>query len=63
MGRVLVYDIQGWITLILGGLLALITLFSSYSNVHIPFIGVASGNLIAPLASEAFRGALLTSTW
>ena len=39
MGRVFLFDIQGWITLILGGLLALITLFSSYSHVHIPFIG------------------------
>jgi len=27
VGRVFLYDIQGWITLILGGLLALITLF------------------------------------
>jgi hypothetical protein len=35
----LVLDIQGWITLILGGLLALITLFSSYSYVQIPFAG------------------------
>jgi hypothetical protein len=26
--RVLLFDIQGWITLVLGGLLALITLFS-----------------------------------
>jgi len=33
------FDIQGWITLLLGGLLALITLFSSYSHVHIPFLG------------------------
>jgi hypothetical protein len=29
LGRVLVFDIQGWITLFIGGLLALITLFSS----------------------------------
>ena len=36
MGRVLLYDIQGWITLLLGGLLALITLFTSYSHVHPP---------------------------
>ncbi len=39
LGRVLVFDIQGWITLILGGLPALITLFSSYSHVHVPFAG------------------------
>ena len=38
------FDIQGWITLILGGLLALITLFSSYSHVHIPFIGAVALN-------------------
>lgn len=42
MGRVLVFDIQGWITLLIGGLLALITLFSSYSHVSIPFAGAAS---------------------
>jgi hypothetical protein len=29
LGRVLVFGIQGWITLFIGGLLALITLFSS----------------------------------
>jgi hypothetical protein len=34
VGRVWLFDIQGWITLFLGGLLALITLFSSYSHVH-----------------------------
>ena len=39
MGRVLLFDIQGWITLVLGGLLALITLFASYSHVHLPFLG------------------------
>ena len=39
MGRVCFFDIQGWITLILGGLLALITLFMSYSHVHLPFLG------------------------
>jgi hypothetical protein len=44
VGRVLLFDIQGWITLILGGLLALITLFSSYSHVHIPFIGAVALN-------------------
>ncbi len=38
----MIYDIQGWITLILGGLLALITLFSSYSHVHIPFAGTVA---------------------
>ena len=44
MGRVFLFDIQGWITLILGGLLALITLVSSYSHVHIPFIGAVAFN-------------------
>ena len=44
VGRVFLSDIQGWITLILGGLLALITLFSSYSHVHIPFIGAVALN-------------------
>ena len=36
------FDIQGWITLLLGGLLALITLFSSYSHVHISFLGAVA---------------------
>jgi hypothetical protein len=44
VGRVFLFDIQGWITLILGGLLALITLFSSYSHVRIPFIGAVALN-------------------
>ncbi len=30
---------EGRVTLVLGGLLALITLFTSYSHVHIPFLG------------------------
>ncbi len=38
------FDIQGWIALILGGLLALIPLFTSYSQVHIPFIGAIALN-------------------
>jgi len=38
----LLFDIQGWITLFLGGLLALITLFTSYSHVHILFIGAVA---------------------
>ena len=42
VGRVFLFDIQGWITLLLGGLLALITLFSSYSHVHIPFLGAVA---------------------
>ncbi len=63
MGRVLLFDIQGWITLILGGLLAVITLFSSYSHVHIPFIGAVALNqqigvlllaaLVPPLVGDA----------
>jgi len=44
VGRVVLFDIQGLTTLVLGGLLALITLFSSYSHVHIPFIGAVALN-------------------
>jgi hypothetical protein len=36
------FDPQGSITLLLGGLLALITLFTSYSHVHVPFIGAVA---------------------
>jgi hypothetical protein len=39
VGRVWFFDIQGWITLFIGGLLELITFFSSYSYVHVPFSG------------------------
>jgi hypothetical protein len=42
VGRVLVFDIQGWITLLLGSMLALITLFTSYSHVHLPFLGAVA---------------------
>jgi hypothetical protein len=42
VGRVWLFDIQGWITLLLGGLLALITLFSSYSHVYLPFLGAVA---------------------
>jgi hypothetical protein len=41
----LIFDIQGWITFILGRLLALITLFSSYSHVHVPFAGIVALDL------------------
>jgi hypothetical protein len=51
VGRVLVFDIQGWITLFLGSLLALITLFTSYSHVNIPCIG--------PIALDQQIGVLL----
>jgi hypothetical protein len=40
----LLFDIQGSITLFLGGLLALITLFASYSHVHLPFLGAVAVN-------------------
>ncbi len=63
MGKVLLFDIQSWITLILGSFLALITLFSSYSHVHIPFIGAVALNqqigvlllvaLVPPLLGDA----------
>ncbi len=42
MGRVLLFDILVWITLIPGGLFALIMLFESYSHVRIPFIGAVA---------------------
>ena len=67
MGRVFLFDIQGWITLVLGGLLALITLFSSYSHVHIPFIGVVALNqqvgvlLLAALVPPLFGDAQLAT--
>ena len=38
------FDPQAWITLLLGGLLALITLFTSYSHVHLPFLGAIALN-------------------
>jgi hypothetical protein len=41
---VFIFDIQGWITLALGCLLALITLFSSYSHIQIPFAGTVALN-------------------
>ena len=34
----LLFDIQGLITLVLGSLLALITLFTSYSHAHRPVL-------------------------
>ena len=40
----MVFDIQGWITLVIGGLLALINLFSFYSHASIPFIGTVEFN-------------------
>ena len=39
MGRVLLFDLIGWITLLAGALLALITLFTSYGHVDIPGLG------------------------
>jgi hypothetical protein len=39
---VLLFDIQDWITLDLGGLLALITLFTSCSHDHLPFLGAVA---------------------
>jgi hypothetical protein len=44
VGRDWLFDIKGWITLILGGLLALITLFTSYSHVNLPFLGAIALN-------------------
>ncbi len=42
MGWFLLFAIQGWIALVLGGLLVLITLFTSYSHVHLPFLGAVA---------------------
>ena len=39
VGRVLVFDLQGSITLLAGALIALITLFTSYGHVDIPSVG------------------------
>lgn len=44
MGRVLRLDQQGWLTLIASCLIALITLFTSYSHVDIPGLGTISLN-------------------
>jgi len=44
VGKVWLFDIPGWITLLLGGLLALITLFTSCRYVHLPFIGAVALN-------------------
>ena len=60
VGRVLVFDIQGWITLFLGGLLALITLFTSYSHAHVPFLGaIALDQQIGVLLLAALVPALV----
>jgi hypothetical protein len=54
------FDPQGWITLLLGGLLALITLFTSYSHVHVPFIvAVALDQQIGALLLLALVPALV----
>jgi hypothetical protein len=56
----LVIRLQGWITLLLGGLLALITLFASYSHVHLPFLGaVALDQQIGVLLLAALVPALI----
>lgn len=39
MGRVWVFDLRGWLTVAVGVLLALITLFSSYNHIDIPGLG------------------------
>jgi hypothetical protein len=69
LGRVWLFDIQGWITLLLGGLLALITLFSSYSYVHIPFLGAVAFDqqigvlLLAALVPALFGDAELATRY
>jgi len=39
MGGLVLFDLQGWLTVVVGILLALITLFTSYSHVSIPGLG------------------------
>jgi hypothetical protein len=69
LGRFWLFDIQGWITLLLGGLLALITLFSSYSYVHIPFLGAVALDqqigvlLLAALVPALFGDAELATRY
>jgi stage V sporulation protein SpoVS len=60
VGRVLVFDLQGSITLLAGALIALITLFTSYGHVEIPGVGSIQLNqqagvllIIASLATLA----------
>ena len=60
MGRVLLFDLQGWITLFAGVLIALITLLTSYNHVDIPGVGSVQLNqqggvrlIIASLATLA----------
>ena len=60
MGRVWVFDLQGWLTVAVGVLLALITLFSSYNHVDIPGIGnVGLNQQVGVLLLAALVPALL----
>ena len=61
----LVLDRQGWITVVAGLLLALITLFTSYDHVDLPALGTISIDqqigvplLLASLAALAFEAEL-----
>jgi len=62
---VLVLDRQGWITVVAGLLLALITLFTSYDHVDLPALGaipidqqIGVPLLVASLAALAFEAEL-----
>jgi hypothetical protein len=60
MGRVWVFDLQGWLAVAVGVLLALITLFSSYNHVDIPGIGnVGLNQQVGVLLLAALVPALL----
>jgi len=60
MGRVWVFDVQGWLTVAVGVLLALFTLFSSYNHVDIPGIGsVGLNQQVGVLLLAALVPALL----
>jgi hypothetical protein len=61
----LVLDLQGWITVVAGLLLALITLFTSYDHVDLPALGaipidqqIGVPLLVASLAALAFEAEL-----
>ncbi len=60
MAAMIKADLQGWLTVAVGVLLALITLFSSYNHVNIPGIGnVGLNQQVGVLLLAALVPALL----
>lgn len=53
------FDLQGWITVLAAGLLALITLFASYD--HVDFLGAASVDLPQQAGIPCIAAALATA--